>query len=278
MWHLALETIGLAGSVALFKHGELVCQAVLPPEIGSARSLLPAIDQLCREHQVSPADLKLISLSFGPGSFTGLRVSVATAKTLAFALKIPVTAVDTLEVLAYAATREALKKYAPPFSMAVAIDAYRKQVFRLLAQVDVATEVSAEQVKNSQVAYPFEQAVLQITHASHCCDATHWQQSPLMPLEELMQASMELGDTTLLGGIREDFLRQPTPYVLAGNALLRYPLSIVDEMVLASYRYDVNAVDVGQYAYYKFQQGHTTDALALLPNYLRSSAAEEKIR
>ncbi len=278
MWHLALETIGLAGSVALFERGELVGQAVLPPEIGSARSLLPAIDQLCREQKVSPADLKLISLPFGPGSFTGLRVSVATAKTLAFALKIPVTAVDTLEVLAYSATREALKKFVPPFSMAVAIDAYRKQVFRLLAQVDVATELSREPTRKYQVAYRFEQSVLQITHPSHCCDATHWQQTPLSPLAGSSSAIVAPDQLSQLGSIQQDPPSQSTPYVLAGNALLRYPIAATDEMLLASLRYDVNAVDVGEYAYHKYQEGITTDALALLPNYLRSSAAEEKIR
>jgi len=278
MWHLALETIGLAGSVALFEHGTLVSQAVLPPEIGSARSLLPTIDQLCREQNVSPADLKLISLPFGPGSFTGLRVSVATAKTLAFALKIPVTAVDTLEVLAYAATREALKKFVPPFSMAVAIDAYRKQVFRLLAQVDIATDLSGEQSRKHLVAYRFEQSVLRITDPSHCCDATHWQQTPLSPLAESSLANEAPDQSFPLGSIQRDVPRQSTPYVLAGNALLRYPIAATDEMLLASLRYDVNAVDVGEYAYQKYQEGITTDALALLPNYLRSSAAEEKIR
>jgi len=69
------------------------------PGTHSAR-LMPAIDQLFQEASRSIADLQGIALSLGPGSFTGLRIGVSTVKGLAYALKVPVAGVPTLDALA----------------------------------------------------------------------------------------------------------------------------------------------------------------------------------
>src|SRR5205823_7265962 len=65
-----------------------------------SRLLLPAIDQLLALLELCPADLEGIAVSLGPGSFTGLRVGVTTAKTMAWALSLPVVGVATLEAVA----------------------------------------------------------------------------------------------------------------------------------------------------------------------------------
>ena len=62
--------------------------------------LIPVIDAVLRKAKVRPGDLDGLALSIGPGSFTGLRIGVTTVKGLAFALRIPVVAVPTLDVIA----------------------------------------------------------------------------------------------------------------------------------------------------------------------------------
>jgi tRNA threonylcarbamoyladenosine biosynthesis protein TsaB len=97
---LSIETSTSNCSVALHDKGELVSnQSYNLPK--SHSSLLPAIiDQLLVNSEIEKKELKAISVSGGPGSYTGLRIGVSTAKGIAYALNIPLISVSTLEVLA----------------------------------------------------------------------------------------------------------------------------------------------------------------------------------
>ena len=102
---LALETSGLRGSVALAtpdpQSGALRIESMtLPSDARSAQSLAPSIDRLLKMSGVAPQELGCVSVTVGPGSFTGLRVGVTTAKTLAYATGASVVAVHTLAALA----------------------------------------------------------------------------------------------------------------------------------------------------------------------------------
>jgi tRNA threonylcarbamoyladenosine biosynthesis protein TsaB len=66
------------------------------------RALLPALQAALRRIKLSPADLIGVAVATGPGSFTGLRVGLATAKGLAYALDVPIWGVPTLDILGYA--------------------------------------------------------------------------------------------------------------------------------------------------------------------------------
>lgn len=59
-----------------------------------SQQVLILIDKILKKHRVKPADLTAIQVNQGPGSFTGLRVGIAVANALAFALKIPVNEKD----------------------------------------------------------------------------------------------------------------------------------------------------------------------------------------
>lgn len=61
---------------------------------------MPAIDELLKECGLKPSDLTQIAVAKGPGSYTGVRIGVTIAKTLAWSLNIPVKTVSSLEVLA----------------------------------------------------------------------------------------------------------------------------------------------------------------------------------
>lgn len=97
---LAIETSALGGSVALADDGSLLAERTLSRGQRSAQSLIPAIDELLRSAGRQVQDVELIGVTIGPGSFTGLRVGVTAAKTLAYALGAKTVGLDTLDVLA----------------------------------------------------------------------------------------------------------------------------------------------------------------------------------
>ncbi|MEE3372829.1 MAG: tRNA (adenosine(37)-N6)-threonylcarbamoyltransferase complex dimerization subunit type 1 TsaB [Planctomycetota bacterium] len=97
---LALETSRKPGSIALLEDVTLVCEVELPEESGPGRSLAPLIDAQLRAADWVAADLDLVTCTIGPGSFTGLRIGVTTAKTLAYAAGSQILGVPTLDVVA----------------------------------------------------------------------------------------------------------------------------------------------------------------------------------
>jgi tRNA threonylcarbamoyladenosine biosynthesis protein TsaB len=104
---LALETAGLYGSIAVGEASPdgvaLIAAAPLPRDARSAQTLAPAVRATLERGGWEPATITTVAVSVGPGSFTGLRVGVVTAKTLAYALGAAVIGVDTLDALADAA-------------------------------------------------------------------------------------------------------------------------------------------------------------------------------
>lgn len=119
---LALETSGRSGSVAALEGDRLLEQTLLEPTQRSAQSLAPAIERTLKTVGWKPCDVGLVAVTAGPGSFTGLRVGVTTAKTFAWATGAAVLGVDTLEVIA----RQPTAGCGP---LAVALDAERDEIF-----------------------------------------------------------------------------------------------------------------------------------------------------
>jgi tRNA threonylcarbamoyladenosine biosynthesis protein TsaB len=99
---LALETSTLAGGVALVDGDRLVAEYLLDVSVMHSERLLSAVDRVLSDARWSPPDLEGLAVSIGPGSFTGLRVGVSTAKGLALALSLPIAAVPTLDAMAAA--------------------------------------------------------------------------------------------------------------------------------------------------------------------------------
>ncbi len=97
---LALETSGAGGTVAVAEGASLIAEVPLPGQRRSTQTLAPTIHSLLAGAGWKPADVELIGVSIGPGSFTGLRLGVATAKLFAYATGAAVLAVDTLRVIA----------------------------------------------------------------------------------------------------------------------------------------------------------------------------------
>ena len=97
---LALDTSGERGSLALFDGERLVGETWLDAGERHAASLLVCLDRLLAEHATSLARIDRIALSIGPGSFTGLRIGLASALGLAFGTERLLVPVPTLAALA----------------------------------------------------------------------------------------------------------------------------------------------------------------------------------
>ncbi|MCE9590118.1 MAG: tRNA (adenosine(37)-N6)-threonylcarbamoyltransferase complex dimerization subunit type 1 TsaB [Planctomycetes bacterium] len=98
--NLAIECSGRLGSVTLGRGDTRLDSAPIPEQQRHTVELMPTVDALLKKHGVTPRDLAELYLSIGPGSFTGLRIGVATARMLALTLGVRVAAVPTLDVLA----------------------------------------------------------------------------------------------------------------------------------------------------------------------------------
>ncbi|MDP9173059.1 MAG: tRNA (adenosine(37)-N6)-threonylcarbamoyltransferase complex dimerization subunit type 1 TsaB [Planctomycetota bacterium] len=119
---LAIETSSRIGSVALAQDGKLLAEETFPHGLQHAARIVPAIDALCRGAGWTSGDIAHIYVSAGPGSFTGLRIGITLAKTLAFATGAKLVAVPTVRVLAENAPRDAQ-------NLIIVIDAKRDQIF-----------------------------------------------------------------------------------------------------------------------------------------------------
>jgi tRNA threonylcarbamoyladenosine biosynthesis protein TsaB len=119
---LAIETSGRIGSVAFAGDGKLLEEETFAHGLQNAAGIVPAIDRLCRRQGCAPAELQELYVSAGPGSFTGLRIGITLAKTLALATGVRLVAVPTVRVLAENAPPEA-------GNIIIVLDAKRDQIF-----------------------------------------------------------------------------------------------------------------------------------------------------
>jgi tRNA threonylcarbamoyladenosine biosynthesis protein TsaB len=98
---LGIETSGPRGSIAICRDGECLAEVELEnAPRRHAQTLVSQIGETFRRLGLKVAELDAVAVSIGPGSFTGLRVGVVCAKTLAYAVGCRLTAVDTLEAIA----------------------------------------------------------------------------------------------------------------------------------------------------------------------------------
>ncbi|MEW6379366.1 MAG: tRNA (adenosine(37)-N6)-threonylcarbamoyltransferase complex dimerization subunit type 1 TsaB [bacterium] len=124
---LGIETATRTGSIALVSEDEVLAEYLISGIKSHAEQLLRGIDQVLTDTGRSLAECAGIAVSIGPGSFTGLRIGVSTAKALAFAAGKPIVGVPTLEALAANL----------PFtscSICPLLDARKKEVYTALYQ------------------------------------------------------------------------------------------------------------------------------------------------
>ncbi len=98
---LAFDTSNSYLSVALLEDKNLLQIINIDDSNQQSQMLLPLIEKILRDNNIWYQDLNLVATTKGPGSFTGVRVGLACAKTLAISLNAPLVTVDSLEAVAY---------------------------------------------------------------------------------------------------------------------------------------------------------------------------------
>jgi tRNA threonylcarbamoyladenosine biosynthesis protein TsaB len=119
---LALDTATEKGSLALVAAEKVVMEYTLESQGTYLARLMPGVAALFTNAGKDLGELAAVAVSLGPGNFTGLRIGLATAKTLAWSLKCPLVAVPTMEVLAAQFPFH-------PHPIGVIMDAKRGEVF-----------------------------------------------------------------------------------------------------------------------------------------------------
>ncbi len=123
---LAVETSSDRGSLAVLDGERLEGEALFPEGLVHGREITVHLASLMAKLGLSPSRLEAIAVGVGPGSYTGIRVGVTAAKTLAFALRLPVLADSSLRVLAANAAGAAGEA---PQEVVTAVDAKQRQVY-----------------------------------------------------------------------------------------------------------------------------------------------------
>jgi len=100
MYILAIETTGAFASVALMKDDKIIGHVSGNDRFSHLQNLMPQVETVIKENELSIGDIDLIAVSNGPGSFTGIRIGVSTARALSQILDIPCVAVPSLDALA----------------------------------------------------------------------------------------------------------------------------------------------------------------------------------
>ncbi|HWR40019.1 MAG TPA: tRNA (adenosine(37)-N6)-threonylcarbamoyltransferase complex dimerization subunit type 1 TsaB [Patescibacteria group bacterium] len=119
---LALDTATIISSVALATQDTILAELTLQTSKTHSERLLPHIAEMLEMAGVQRRELQAVAVSIGPGSYTGLRIGLGTAKALAYALKIPLIGVPTLAALAHGCP-------VPGVFYAPMLDAQKEQVY-----------------------------------------------------------------------------------------------------------------------------------------------------
>lgn len=97
---LGIETSSMPLSIALMRDNDILVELNEAMNITHSQRAMSAIDEVCQLAQIQPKEIEAIAVSEGPGSYTGVRIGVTLAKTLAWTLNIPLVGVSSLQVLA----------------------------------------------------------------------------------------------------------------------------------------------------------------------------------
>ena len=119
---LALETTAKAASCAVLREGAPLATAWQATGLTHSRTLMPMVEDMLKNSELTLADMDAIAVAAGPGSFTGLRIGIAAAKGLAWPGNKPCAACSTLESMAWNLAHTGL-------DICAVMDARRNQVY-----------------------------------------------------------------------------------------------------------------------------------------------------
>jgi len=248
---LALETSAKVGQIAVLRDGELIESVTLDAERRTTQSLTPGMIALLQQVGWKPQDVDLIAVVEGPGSFTGLRIGVAVAKTFAYAAKCEVLGVNTLEVIA-AQVPPNLSEQVDQVS--VVLDAQRQQFFcqTFAKATKTSVETSAENKTSNATTPGLATFGWKAITPVNIVDDKAWLAN-LAPNTAVTGPGLRKQKKQLLDSLPE-------------------AIQIIEES-----NWSPTAAKLGQLAQAQHQAGRRNNPWKLTPHYYRKSAAEEKL-
>jgi len=232
---LAFDTSAFAGSVAVLDGPQTLAEVTLDAARRSAQTLAPAIAELLKSRGIAPADIKLVATTIGPGSFTGLRVGITTAKAFAYAVEAEVIGVSTLEAIAGRIPAATVAGHSR--GIHAVLDAQRKELFVGRFRAEATVAVSPDVLGG--LVYPRVAA-------------------DIIMSEEAWLASLPPDAIVTGTGLARLLPRLPATVTVAPREL-----------------WEPRAADVGKVALAYHACGQRDDLWKLAPVYLRPSYAEE---
>ncbi|SDC13065.1 tRNA threonylcarbamoyladenosine biosynthesis protein TsaB [Pelagirhabdus alkalitolerans] len=137
---LAIDTSNDAMGIALVKDKQIIASYTSINKNKHSTRLMPAIDRLMKDANIEPSQLSKIAVAIGPGSYTGVRIGLSIAKTMAWSLDIPIVGLSSLKILTLSLTMYDYKIC--PF-----FDARRGLVFTGLYNSDGTIEIEEQNIK-----------------------------------------------------------------------------------------------------------------------------------
>lgn len=222
---LGIESSTPVASVALVSAEKLLGEITLNIGLTHSEQLLPIIDELLRKTKLSRTALEGIAIASGPGSFTGLRIGMATAKGLAQGLAIPLVGVPTLLALAYL-------QLGRPGLVCPMLNARREEIYTALFRFD--SEQKYELLEPYQAVNPqlWAEKLLEYTEPVLLCGdgaidyVNLWQEmlgetSSISPAQLLTARGASvawLGKERLVRGERDDLVALKPLYIRSSEA------------------------------------------------------------
>ncbi len=229
---LAVETSGRLGSVVLAAGEKLLAEKQFTGPMRHSAEVFPDIVGLLEQFSKKPADIEHVYISIGPGSFTGLRIAVTIAKSMALANQAKIVAVDTLDSIA-----ANIIDLPDTTRLAVILDAKRGQFFIAV----------------------YEKSAI----SNHKSAINKIVPDCLMTADEFLARFADKPITLIGEGLvyYKDLFKGPNTRL--GEAQRRR-VQILDETY-----WNPSAANIHKLGWQKALKGEFTDPLTLVPNYLR---------
>lgn len=248
-YHIAIETTGRTGSLAILADDLPLWHRQLPSDQRTAAVLTPSLAEMlevCRQRQWSPS---WITVASGPGSFTGLRIGITTAKSLSYATGWPILSVDSLSSIAATVATERIPTDPIVSRIIVGLNAYRGEVFAAEFEMDSLLRPSFP---------PAADQIGQSSSGENQVAEAHFQRIAVMNSDSWAAwcADRSAHPNTLFAG--DD------------SVLKQVPIERIFRRTLP------DAIGVGRIGLRATEGGKWEDAFSLRARYFKRSAAEEK--
>ena len=231
---LAIDTSSKNAAVAILENQNTIIELNNDDEKTHSQKLMPMIDEAFKKSNLSLDDINLISCCLGPGSFTGVRIGIATAKAFADSKNIPTVGVSSLEALSYNLNQDGL--------ICSLINANNGNVYAGLF------EICEDKTLKSKLDFlSFKDSNGDIS---------------LNPLRDFVEENNEFSSISFVGDgavLYKDLIEK--------LIFKKYDITVIEEQISTG-------ISIGKIGYTKYKNGEYGDSSFLSPIYLRKSQAE----